>query len=124
MYDALQAMDAAIVASGTATLEAALCGVPMSVVYRTSWPTYYAARLVLRVPDIALVNVVAGRRMVPEFVQHRAHPYLIGAEAIELLRKGSRREKMKADLKEVAAALGPPGATARAAEAVLQLLPN
>src|SRR3989338_6766721 len=65
MADLLQVMDAAVVASGTATLEAALGQVPMVVVYRASWPTYLAAKLVLRTPHIGLVNVVAVRRDVP-----------------------------------------------------------
>ncbi|MBI4342753.1 MAG: lipid-A-disaccharide synthase [Candidatus Omnitrophica bacterium] len=120
--DALQLMEAAIVASGTATLEAALCEVPMAVVYRTSWPTYWAARLVVRVPHIALVNVVAGREVVPEFVQRRAHPERIAAAVVALLRDEERAGAMRAQLREVNARLGPPGAVERAAAAVLEML--
>ena len=75
LYDALQVMEAAIVVSGTATLEAALCGTPMVVVYRASWPTYLAARAVIRVPHIALVNVVAGRRLVEGIVGEESYSH-------------------------------------------------
>jgi lipid-A-disaccharide synthase len=122
-YDALQVMDAAVVASGTATLETALMGVPMTVVYRTSWPTYAAARLVLRIPHIALVNVLAEGRVVPEFVQHRARPAGIARAIVELLRNNERRAQMKEILqRQVTERLGPPGAVERAADAVLHSL--
>ena len=122
VYDALQLMDGAVVASGTATLEAACCGVPMVVVYRASWPTYLAARAVIRVPHIAMVNVVAGRELVPELLQHRATPSRIAATLIELLRDAQRREAMKGELRAVRETLGPPGAVDRAADVVMELL--
>ncbi len=121
-YDALQLMEAAVVASGTATLEAALCEVPMAVIYRASWPTYLAARMVIRIPDIALVNVVAGQRLVPEFVQRRAHPERIAQALMELLRDDERTENMKEGLRDVRAKLGPLGAVGRAVAGVLQML--
>ena len=122
VYDALQLMEAAIVASGTATLDAALCEVPMAVVYRGSWPTYLIARSVVRLPRIALVNVVAERPLVPEFIQHRATPKLIASAVVELLRDDESCAKMKEGLREVKTRLGPPGAVARAADAVLDVL--
>jgi len=122
VYDALQCMDAAIVASGTATLDTALNGIPMVVVYRTSWPTYLAAKTVLRIPHIALVNVVAGRQIVPELVQYRATPARVARSVMELLRNQERCEAMRKDLRAVATKLGEPGAVDRAAEAVLDLL--
>ena len=119
--DALQTMEAAIVASGTATLETALCGVPMAVVYRVSWPTYLAARLVIRIPHIALVNVVAGRDVVPEFVQYRAQPEGIARAIVELLRDDERRTQMQEALRrDVREQLGEPGAVERAATVVLE----
>src|SRR3989338_2152859 len=121
--EVLQVMDAAIVASGTATLETALMGVPMAVVYRTSWPTYLAARLVLRIPHIALVNVIAGELVVPEFVQHQAQPKRIASAIIELLRSEARRTAMREALQlKVTERLGVPGAIDRAADAVLASL--
>jgi lipid-A-disaccharide synthase len=120
--DALQLMEAAIVASGTATLEAALCEVPMVVVYRTSWPTYLAARAVVRIPHIAMVNVVADRAIVPEFVQHRCSPRRVAAAIVELLRSDERRAAMQQALREVKTRLGPSGAVERAAGVVLEAL--
>jgi len=123
LTDALQAMDAAIVASGTATVETALCGVPMAVVYRTSWPTYLAARLVVRIPNIAMVNVIAGAPIVPEFVQHRAVPGRIAQTIVELLRNDERRTQMKDALqRQVKDRLGESGAVERAADVVLEFL--
>lgn len=122
LADALQLMDGAIVASGTATLEAAVCGVPMVVVYRTSWPTYLIARSVVRIPWIALVNVVTERTVVPEFVQHQATPKRIAHALTRLLRDEEERAAMRTGLSEVTARLGPSGAVARAAEVALQVL--
>lgn len=122
-YDALQVMDAAIVASGTATLEAALMGVPMAVVYRTSWPTYLAARAVVRIPHIAMVNLIAGGQIVPEFVQQRAQPERIAQAIVELLRSEERQAQMKEALqRQVSERLGEPGAVERAAAVVLEFL--
>jgi lipid-A-disaccharide synthase len=122
IYDALQVMEAAMVASGTATLEAALCGVPMAVVYRGSWPTYLAAKAVVRVPHMALVNVVAGKRLVPELIQHGATPETLARELLSLLRDEDRAQAIKEGLKEVAAKLGAPGAVGRAADVVMEML--
>ncbi len=121
-YEVLPLLDAAIVSSGTATLEAALFDVPMAVVYRTSWPTYLAARTVLRIPHIAMVNVIAQRQVVPEFIQHRAKPELIAASIVELLRQPERRALMQTDLRQVAKTLGPSGAVERAADVALAML--
>ena len=120
--DALQLMEAAVVSSGTATLETALCEVPMVVIYRTSWPTYLAARAVVRIPHIAMVNVLAGRAVVPELIQHRATPARIAREVIGLLRDDERAEAMRRELRQVVQALGPPGAVDRAAGVVLEFL--
>lgn len=122
MAQCLAAMDAAIVASGTATLETALAEVPMVVVYRTSWPTYLAAKAVVRVPNIAIVNLIAGRAIVPEFIQHRATPARIAREVIAILRSDERRASMQEALRKVKDALGPPGALERAARVILQEL--
>ena len=122
IYDALQTMDAAIVTSGTATLEAALCGVPMAIVYLTSWPTYLLARSVVRIPNIGLVNVVAERQVAPEFVQHNAQPKTIGNAIVELMRNQEKWDAMRADLNAAKQKLEPAGALARTTEAILQEL--
>ena len=69
IYDAISACDLCMVTSGTATLETALLNKPMVIVYRTSFLTWILARLLIKIPDIGLVNVVAGRRIVPEYVK-------------------------------------------------------
>ena len=120
--DALQLMDGAVVTSGTATLEAAVCGVPMVVVYRTSWPTYLVARSVVRIPRIAMVNVVAERDLVPEFVQHRATAQRIAKALTQFLRHDEQRATIQTGLTEVTARLGQPGAVDRAAGVVLEML--
>lgn len=120
--DALQTMDAAAVASGTATLETALCEVPMAVVYRTSWPTYLAAKLVLRIPRIGLVNVVAGEAVVPELIQLRATPARLADTLRGLLQDEGRRTVMVDRLGQLRSRLGPPGAVDRAAAAIVELL--
>lgn len=122
IYDALQVMEAAVVASGTATLESALCEVPMVVVYRTSWPTYVAARAVVRIPRIALVNVIAGREIVPECIQRRAAPERIARTMVELLRDDERLTAMRTSLRGIRAQLGEPGAVGRVADVVLERL--
>ncbi len=120
--DALQLMEAAVVASGTATLETALAEVPLVVIYKTSWPTYLAARTVVRIPHIALVNVVAERPLVPELVQHRATSARVAYTLVNLLRDEQRCAEMRAGLREVRQRLGPPGAVDRAAGVVLEML--
>lgn len=117
-YDGINAMDAAIVASGTATLETALLQKPMVIIYKTSWITYAIARMVIKIPYIGLVNVVAGRRIVDELIQEECNAQNIAAAII----KAMNDTKLREDLKEVRAALGAPGAALRAAEAVIKTL--
>lgn len=120
--NALQLMQAAIVASGTATLEVAWHSVPMVVVYCTSWPTYLAARLAVRVPHIAMVNLVAGRALVPELLQHQAHPKRIARALISLLRDETQRKTQQEAFQQVRDKLGASGSVARAASVVLDML--
>lgn len=122
--DSLALMQAALVASGTATLEVAWHEVPMVVVYKTSWLTYLAARMVLRVPHIAMVNLVAGRRVVPELIQHHAQPKRIARELVELLRDEERLKTMQGDLRFVKSRLGSKGVLDRAAALILEQLPR
>lgn len=85
-YDALSVSDVALIASGTATLEAALLGVPMVVAYRTSWLTYRLAKWLVKLPYISLCNIVAGRKIVPEYVQHQATSEALAQALAYLLR--------------------------------------
>lgn len=119
-YPTLQHAVVAAVCSGTATLEAALSGTPMVVVYRTSWLTYNLAKSLVRVPDIALVNLIAGRRAVPELVQGEVTAPRMVRELQSLLYDEAHRRRVGAALQEVRELLGEPGASGRAAQAVLR----
>lgn len=121
-YDVVHHSEAAVVCSGTATLETALLDTPMVVVYRTSWLTYTLAKLLVRIPDIALVNVVADRRGVPELVQGEVSGPRIADEVVDLLEGGEGRERVLETLEEVRRRLGRPGASDRAARSVLEVL--
>lgn len=109
----------AITASGTATMECAIHGCPMVVIYRVNWLTYVVGRAVVRVNWLAMPNVLANREIVPEFIQHRARPAVIAETARRLLTDRERRERMQRDLARVVAELGGPGASARAAQTML-----
>ncbi|MDD5347502.1 MAG: lipid-A-disaccharide synthase [Candidatus Omnitrophica bacterium] len=121
-YDALGASDAALVCSGTATLETALMHVPMAIVYKVSFLTWCLARLAIRIPYIGLVNVVKGRQIVPEFIQFDADPEKICDYFLSLLQDKAARARMRSDLESVGPALGEPGATDRAASIIVDFL--
>lgn len=121
-YDVLWVSDFALVSSGTATIETALLGVPFVILYKTAWSTFFLGRWLIQIPYIGLVNVVAGRKVVPEFIQHEIKPEAIAEEAAHLLQNETLRQKMIADLKEVRVKLGGGGAPERAAEAVMEVL--
>ncbi len=118
-YDGIHACDLVLVASGTATLECALLERPMVIVYKTSWPTYLISRLLIRIPSIGLVNVLAGRKLVPELIQREANPARIAREALAIYGDAGRRNRMKEGFAKLRKSLGSPGAGRRAAEAVL-----
>ena len=121
-YATLEHCSAAVVCSGTATLEAALTDTPMVVVYRTSWLTYNLVKSLVRVREIALANVILGRRAVPELLQGEVTGPRIADELRILLNEKARRDAVLAALKEVRERLGNPGASRRAARAVLELV--
>jgi lipid-A-disaccharide synthase len=121
-HAALAAATAAVVASGTATVEAALLGTPMVVVYRLSAWTYRLGRRFVRVPHYAMVNLIAGRRLVPELIQAEFTPDRVAAEMLPLLGDTEARRMMAAGLAVVRERLGTAGASARAAEAVAPYL--
>ncbi len=119
--DVLAISDVAITASGTATVQAALHGRPMVVVYRLSSLSYRLGRRFVHVDDVAMVNLIAGRRIVPELIQDDCTPERIAAETLSLLTDRQRHEQMARALGDVRAKLGAPGASGRAAEAVLEI---
>jgi lipid-A-disaccharide synthase len=118
----LASADAAIVASGTATLEAALTGTPMVIVYKMAWLTYILARIFIRLRYIGLVNIVAGQCIAPELIQGAATGKTIANELMRLLKDKDLRKEMKKELAQIRHKIGPPGASLRAAEEVLTLL--
>lgn len=117
-----EACDAALVASGTATLELAVRGVPPVVVYRTSRTTYMIGRMAVRVPHISLVNLIAERELVPELIQEDFTPERAASELVRLGCPGEVREEVLEGLRAVRARLGPPGAYQRAADALVEVL--
>jgi lipid-A-disaccharide synthase len=121
-YDALGAADVSIVSSGTATVEAALMDAPMIVVYRLAPLTAAIARLLVRTPMFAMVNLIAGKRVVPELVQKGFTPTRVASETLRLLDAPDARAEMRRGLAEVREKLGPPGAVERAAELIAGML--
>ncbi|MGK0673260.1 MAG: lipid-A-disaccharide synthase [Halothiobacillaceae bacterium] len=121
-HDVLACCDAAMIASGTATLEAALMGVPMAIVYKVSPLTYTLLRPLIHIPDIGLANIVAGRRIVPEFVQGQAKPEAVAADIRRMLEDANHAERMRKDLAEVKEKLGPGGGVERMADLAIEML--
>ena len=117
--DVLAISDVAITASGTATVQAALHGRPMVVVYRLSPLTYTLGKRFLLVENVAMVNLIAGRRIVPELIQENCTAANIAAETLSLLTNREHADDTRRGLEDVRAKLGGPGASGRAAEAVL-----
>lgn len=118
-YDVLACADAAVVASGTATVETALLGCPMVIVYRMAPATYWLASRLVNVDWIGMPNIILGRSVFPELIQDDATPQAIAA-AVRSLRE--RAPEMRAALDELRAALGRPGAAGRAADLALELV--
>jgi lipid-A-disaccharide synthase len=121
-FQAIADSHLALCASGTATLEVGLLGTPMVMVYRLASWTYAFAKLLVRLPNVSLVNLVSERRVVPELIQGEANPERIAAEAERLLTDAAAREEMRAALAELRGRLGEGGASGRAADQVAALL--
>ncbi|MGI8602424.1 MAG: lipid-A-disaccharide synthase [Verrucomicrobiales bacterium] len=107
-----------VIASGTASLEAAFFGLPYCLVYKVSWPTYFVGRAVVQVPFLGIANILAGREVVREFIQHLATPKNVATEIMRLLSDEQARRQMQDQLAEVVSGLGDGGAYERAADAV------
>jgi lipid-A-disaccharide synthase len=117
----LAAADVALVASGTATVQTALHDTPMVVVYRLSPLTYRLGRPLVKLNTFGMVNLIAGERIVPELIQDGLTPKAVAAEAVSMLTDRARAETIRAGLARVRARLGGPGASRRAAEAILNV---
>lgn len=123
-YNALGHSEFAIIASGTATVEAALLAVPMVIVYKASALNWRLIRPLIRLDTFGMVNLIAGRRVVPELIQHDATPERITAEVREIMSDAARLDRMRRDLAEVRDRLSAEGhqASERAARAVMKVI--
>lgn len=119
-YDLFSVADLALATSGTVTLEAALCGLPSVIVYRTSALNAFIARRVINIPNIGLPNIVAGRQILPELLQEDFTPAKVANTAMELLAP-ERRVQLEANLAFMKARLGEPGAVNRVAQLILRI---
>jgi lipid-A-disaccharide synthase len=119
--EALSAADAAAVASGTATLEAALLGTPLVIVYKESALNWHTLGSLITAEHYGLANLIAGRRVVTELIQDQFTGESLSQELLGLLEK-DRNAAMRAELKEVAEKIGDPGASRRAAETILEFI--
>ena len=121
-YQVMRAADLVITASGTATLEAGLLGTPMVIVYRVSLLTWWAGKLLVDVPSIGMVNLVVGRRVVPELLQWEFTPNRVAETALGLVRDPAALDRIRRDLREVRGRLGEEGASRRAAQEILTMV--
>ncbi len=115
-YDVISCADLALVASGTATLETALLRVPMIIVYKISLLSYVIGRLIVDVKNIGLVNIVAGKTIVPELIQSDVSGKRIAEEALAILTNGKKKQEIIKELEAIRTKLGEPGAAIRAAQ--------
>jgi lipid-A-disaccharide synthase len=119
---AMQRAGVGIVASGTATLEAAVFRMPFVLVYKMAWLTYVAALILVKVKHVGMPNVLAGKEIVPEFIQHRATPAAVGDAVTRLLEDARARDEMVGEFDGVIAQLGEGAASEQAARVVLDAL--
>jgi len=119
--DVLAAADVVVTASGTATVQTALHGRPMVIVYGLSALTYAIGRQFVRVPAYGMPNLIAGRQIVPELIQQNFTPENVARETVSLLTDSARADRVRADLADVRRALGEPGASMRVARSVLEV---
>jgi lipid-A-disaccharide synthase len=117
-YDLMKHSDLLLVASGTATLESAILGTPFLVLYKTGFWTYLLAKSLVSIPNIALANVVAGKKIVPEYIQNKAIPKDIAEEMYDILTNKPRYKSIQNELSSVKEKIGEAGASKRAAQII------
>ncbi len=122
LHTALREADIAIASTGTVTMECAFFGVPTITLYKTSWSTYEIAKRIVKVKSLTMPNLLADAEVFPEFIQNAATPESISRAALDLLGNASRRAEIKTQLRTIINSLGGPGATLRAAKAIVGLL--
>lgn len=121
-YDVIQCCDAIITSSGTVTLEIALLTIPMVIIYKLSMLTYLLGRLLITIDKIGLPNIIAGKKIVPELIQHQASGEKIAAEIIPILKNNASAQTMRAELNQVKTNLGQGGGSENMAMLVLEML--
>jgi lipid-A-disaccharide synthase len=119
-YNIRRTMTLALVASGSATLENACLGIPMVIIYKVSFFSYLLARLLIKIPIIGLANIVAGKMVVPEFIQRKARAEEIAKVACHWLSNPGLMNEIREELKRVREKLGTPGASKRVAKIILE----
>lgn len=122
VYRVLRVCDLAMVASGTATLETAIMGVPMVIAYRVSPLSFWIAKMVVKVPYVGLVNLVAGEEVVPELIQGEVTPRGLADKALAILEDENKKADMINNLRMIKERLGGPGASLRTARIALQMM--
>ena len=121
-YDVMNCCDLLIIASGSATLEAALLGCPMVIVYKLNWITYWLARVLVKIKLYGLVNIVAGEEVVTELIQNKATVKNIATEVVKIMDNSKERENIRSRLLQVRKSLGDPGVLNRAAVGMIEFL--
>lgn len=121
-FEVMKAADLLLVASGTATLEGAIAGTPMVIIYRLSPLSYLIGRILVKVTCIGLANIVVGRKVVPELIQGEVTPQRIAHEATAIMQDHATREGIKDEFRLIADKLGGKGASQRVARIALQMM--
>jgi lipid-A-disaccharide synthase len=122
IYEVINTCFLVIVASGTATLETAILGKPMVIVYKISFLTYLIGRMMIAVKNIGMVNIVAGKEICPELIQGAANPQRIAQEVMRIVRTPGIYQEMQEELKRIKEKLGQPGASLRVARIAYQMM--
>ncbi|RKY33101.1 MAG: lipid-A-disaccharide synthase [Candidatus Omnitrophota bacterium] len=121
-YECLNIAKFCLVASGTATIETAIAGKPFLIIYKMGWLNYLLYRPQIKLPFIGMVNLIARKKIIPEFIQSKAKPKKIAQETIRILGDSSEIKRIQSDLAEVKSLLGDEGANARAASLIIDFL--
>jgi len=121
-YDCINIADFCLVCSGTATLETAIMGKPFVVIYKTGLLNYLLYRSLIKVPFIGIINIISGKKIIPEFIQFKACPVKIANYVIRALGNPAELKSIQNNLAKIKSSLGEPGATSRAASLILGTL--